>query len=154
MDEPLIKPEPLTFLCKDGKERTFVLSNFPAVEGREILMKYVGASLPKIGDYAEGEKVMLKLMSYVAVKVNSAEVRLTTKDLINNHCGAPEDLMKLEYAMMEKNCSFFRDGRGLDFFDNLVQLIVRKVSETLTPSSAQSSPTEKQLSMNFGQSTT
>lgn len=139
----LIKPIPLVLKC-DGKERTFILSNFPAVDGREIVSKYIAANMPKVGDYKESEEIMIKLMSYVAVRNGSVETRLSTKDLINNHCPGFEELMKIEMAMMEKNCSFFRDGRSLDFFENLTQMVARKVSEMLMLSSVQSSPTEKQ----------
>jgi hypothetical protein len=140
----LIKPIPLVLKCEDGKERTYILSNFPAVDGREIVSKYIAANMPKIGDYKESEEIMIKLMSYVAVKNGPVETRLSTKDLINNHCPGFEELMKIEMAMMEKNCSFFRDGRSLDFLENLTQMVARKVSEMLMLSSVQSSPTEKQ----------
>ncbi len=140
----LIKPIPLVLKCEDGKERTYILSNFPAVDGREIVSKYIAANMPKVGDYKQSEDIMIKLMSYVAVKNGSIETRLSTKDLINNHCHGFEELMKIEMAMMEKNCSFFRDGRSLDFFENLTQMVARKVSEMLMLSSVQSSPTEKQ----------
>lgn len=148
-DLGLIKPEDLVLKCEDGKERKYILSSFPAVQGREIVAKYIGLNLPKIGDYAEGEKIMITLMSYVAVELKEGlQIRLATKDLINNHCPGFEELMKIEMAMMEKNCSFFRDGRSLDLFENLTRLIVRKVSETLILSSQQSSPTEKPVSTN------
>ena len=140
----LIKPVPLTIKCEDGKERKYILSNFPAVEGREIVSKYIAANMPKVGDYAESEKIMLKLMNYVAVENGNVQTRLSTKDLINNHCPGFEELMKVEYAMMEKNCSFFRDGRSLDFFENLTQMVARKVSEMLMLSSVQSSPMTEQ----------
>jgi hypothetical protein len=104
--------------------------------------------MPKIGEYAEGEKIMLKLMSYVAVESGGVQTRLSTKDLINNHLPGFEELMKVEYAMMEKNCSFFRDGRSLDFFENLVQMALRKASEILTHLSAPSSPTAAPPSTN------
>lgn len=135
MSEPtLIKPEPLTIECEDGKERTYILSNFPAVEGREIVSKYVSANMPRVGDYKEGETIMLKLMSYVAVESGNVQIRLATRDLINNHCPGFEELMTIEMAMMSKNCSFFRDGRCLDFFERITQMIAKKASEILMTS--------------------
>ncbi len=144
----LIKAKNYTFKDGEGVESTFVLSNFPAVEGREIVAKYLGSNLPKIGDYAISEETMFKLMNYVAIEKEGHLIRLSTKALVNNHCPDWELLQKIEMAMMEKNCSFFRDGRSLDFFENLVQMFLRKASEMLTPSLAQSSPTEKQPSTN------
>lgn len=147
-EDKLIKPEPLIIKCDDGKERKYILSNFPAVDGREIVSKYVAANMPKVGDYAEGEKIMMKLMSYVAVETGGVQIRLSTKDLINNHCPGFEELMQIEMAMMEKNCSFFRDGRSLDFFESLTQMVARKFSEMLMLSSEQLSPTTKPISTN------
>lgn len=144
----LIKPEEFVITDTHGRELKFILSNFPAVEGREIIAKYPTSGLPKIGDYKVSEEIMVKLMGYVAVDRGGVMIRLSTKDLINNHCTDWETLAKVEMAMMEKNCSFFRDGRSFDFFENLAQICLTKVSEILTRSSAQSSPTDAQHSTN------
>lgn len=152
----LIKPELFELddpHGKPGDKLKFILSNFPAVQGREIIAKYPTSGLPKIGDYAVSEDVMVKLMSFVAVKRGDVEIRLDTRDLINNHCRDWETLAKVEMKMMEKNCSFFRDGRSLDFFENLAQICLTRVSEILTRSSAPLSPTNSQPSTNSGQST-
>jgi len=137
--------DPTEFCIKDQK---FILSCFPAVEGRKILVLYPLSGLPQIGDYAINEETMLKLMSYVAVEKGGVQIRLSTPDLVNNHCRDAETLMSVEMAMMEKNYSFFRDGRISDFFGNLTQMLLRKASEMLTHLSAPSSPTEKPLSTN------
>lgn len=138
----LLNPEDFTVTI-DGKEYKYILSDFPAVEGREIIVKYPMSGLPKIGDYAVNEETMLKLMNYVAVNIGGQIIRLSTRDMINNHCPNPEALITVEAAMMVKNCSFFRDGRSHDLFDNLIQICLTKVSEILTPLSAPSSPMEK-----------
>lgn len=144
----LIKPKEFVIKDAEGTERKFILSNFPAVEGREIISKYPTAGLPKIGDYAISEDVMLKLMSYVAVEINGTHQRLMTRDMINNHCSDWETLAKVEMAMMEKNCSFFRDGRHWDFLENTFQVLLTKASEMLTRSSDLSSQPAKQPSTN------
>lgn len=143
----LIKPEELKIIDADGKERTYILSNFDAVNGREIITQYPMTGLPKIGDYPENKRLMSKLMSYVAVVVGDKTIRLETDALINNHVPDAENLMQIEMAMMVKNCSFFRDGRSLDFFDMLAQVFTEKFLEMLTPSSELSLPEEKQPSM-------
>lgn len=138
----------------DTEERTidgkvYILSNFPAVQGREIVALYPLSGLPKIGDYAVNEKTMFKLMNFVAVKdVNGSPLRLSTEALVNNHVPNFETLLKIEMAMMEKNCSFFRNGKSWDFLENLGQLFLSKLQEMLTHSSLQSSPPEKQPSTN------
>ncbi len=144
----LIKPEELNITDPDGTERTYILSNFDAVNGREIITQYPMTGLPKAGDYPENKKLMNKLMSYVAVVVDDKKIRLETDALINNHVRNADTLLQIEMAMMVKNCSFFRDGRSLDFFDMLAQMFTKKLLEILTPSSEPSLQEEKQPSMN------
>lgn len=142
----MIKPEELLLPDPDneGKTKTYILSNFDAVAGREIIALYPTTGLPKFGDYEQNKKTMLKLMGYVGVKMPNGDVlRLSTEELINNHVPDWETLAKIEMAMMEKNCSFFRNGQSWDFLNNFVQMLLQKLSETLTLSSAQSSQPEK-----------
>ena len=149
----LINPTPLSLTDMDGRERSFILSKFPAVQGREIIAKYPTSALPKLGDYNVSEEIMLKLMSYVAVDLGGRQERLVTKELVNNHCSDWETLAKLEMAMMEYNCSFFRNGTLSTFLGDVVQKILAKISEISTLSSGQSSQTVKQPSTNSEQST-
>lgn len=156
-ENPLIKPEEAPFkgVGNDGKEITYILSNFDAVNGREIIALYPTSGLPKIGDYAVSKATMLKLMTYVAVKqANGDLLRLSTEALVNNHVPDWETLAKIEMAMMEKNCSFFRDGRSWDFFDNLAQILLQKLSAMLIHSSAPSSTADTPPSTNSEPSTT
>lgn len=150
----LIKPKQFTVEDMDGKPVTVTLSRFDAVEGREILAKYPMSALPKLGDYDINEETMLKLMSYVAVDANGTPLRLTTKALINNHTHDAETLMKVEMAMLEYNCSFFQKGRISDFLGEFVQMMIAKISEISTRSSAPLSPVEKQPSTSSEPSTT
>lgn len=141
------KEHPLT--RQDGREVTFILSKFPAVAGREIVAKYPVAAMPKIGDYNVSEETMLKLMAFVAVKLDSgAEIALTTRALVDNHAGDWETLAKLEWAMMEYNCSFF--GKGLNFasLTNIIAKLPPSISQTLTDLWGQLSPAGKQPSAN------
>jgi hypothetical protein len=123
----------------DGK--LFTISKFPAVAGREIIAKYPLSGLPKIGEYKLNEETMFKLMSYVAT---ASGLRLTTPELINNHAGDWETLARIELAMMEYNCSFFRDGRISTFLNDIAQKIPQLIFKMLTDLSARSSQTEKQ----------
>ncbi len=139
----LIKPSEFVIKDKDGNDKKFILSNFPAIMGREIIMKYPMAALPKVGDYAVSEEIMVKLMGHVAVEKNGVLIRLATRELIDNHCTDSEMLMKIEIAMMEKNYSFFQQGKHWDFLENLTQIFVAKISEMLTRLSEQSFPENK-----------
>lgn len=148
-DKPFIKEELFELTDEDGKVHKYVLSNFDAVEGRRIVSQYPMTGLPKVGNYEENEKLMISLMHYVAVvTADGRKLRLSTMALINNHVPHFEMLAKIEMKMMEKNCSFFRDGRSLDFLDNIAQIFSRKILEMLTLSSERSSAQEKQPSTN------
>lgn len=155
-DKPFLREEPFPVANPDtGEISTYILSNFDAVEGRRIVSQYPMTGLPKVGNYEENEKLMLRLMSYVAVvTVDGRKLRLSTMELINNHVPHFEMLAKIEMKMMEKNCSFFRDGRSLDFLDNIAQIFSRQILEMLTLSSERSSEQEKQPSTNSEPSTT
>lgn len=152
----LIKPKPFSTTDMDGVAVNVLLSRFPAVDGQKILCKYPTGMIPKISDYDKDfEPAMLMLMSYVAID-NGTETpqRLLTQALIDNHIPDAETSMKIQMAMMEYNCSFFRKGRISDFFDEFVQMIFTKISEMSTRSSEQLSAKEKPLSTSSGQSTT
>ena len=128
--------------------KTYILSKFPAVAGREIITQYVASGIPKIGDYKVNEEMMLKLMCYVAVPMqNGTPLPLNNRMLIDNHvCGedAWETLGKIEIAMMEYNCSFFRNGRISTFFDDFARKLPAWITKISMALSAQSSQTTKQ----------
>ncbi len=128
--------------------KTYIISKFPAVAGREILAKYPTSGLPKIGDYAINEETMLKLMCYVAVPQEHGPLKLTNRALIDNHVKSWEALAKIEIAMMEYNCSFFQNGRVLSFLNDFAQKLPAWVSKMLIALSQQSSPTGKPPSTN------
>lgn len=141
-----LQPKEFSVIDANGEERTLFLSKFPAIQGREIIAKYPTTALPKVGDYAVNEETMLKLMCYVGVILGDSDkiTPLTTRALVNNHVGDWETLAKVEMAMMEYNCSFFRNGRASDFLAGFVQMTMGKISEILMASSAPSSQTTKQ----------
>ncbi|TQI79998.1 hypothetical protein FHU10_5151 [Serratia fonticola] len=140
MLEPIEKDIPLP----DGGSKTYILSKFPAIAGREIVTQYPTSAAPKMGDYKTNEALMLKMMAYVAVPTDSGQLQLTTKELVNNHVPDFETLLKLEWAMMEYNCSFFRNGAALGFLTGLTGKLKQSVTQTLTdllrPSSGKDAP--------------
>jgi hypothetical protein len=144
----LIKPKEISIEDIDGVSRKFVLSRFEAVQGREIVSKYLSSNLPKVGDYQVSEDVMLKLMGYIAVDVGGTLVRLTTQALINNHCGDWETTTKLEWAMIEYNSSFLQQGRIYSLLQGFATTFLQKISEMSTLSSAPSSEQTKPPSGN------
>lgn len=131
----------------DGK--TFVLSKFPAVAGREIIANYSLSALPKIGDYKVNDEMMHKLMAYVGVpNASGIPLQLTTTALIDNHTGGWETLAKIEVAMFEYNCSFFQQGKISTFLDTVAEKLPSMITKILTDSLQQLFPAEKPASTN------
>jgi hypothetical protein len=140
----LLEPKPFVVELPDGSKAEYILSKFPAVAGREIIAKYPSSNIPKLGDYAVSNEIMLKLMHFVAIdQGNAGMLRLGTQTLVDQHVKSWEVLAKLEMAMMEYNCSFFRDGTAYVFLQNVVEMVLEKIGAMLIPSSPPSSPTEK-----------
>lgn len=140
----LLEPKEMEFTLQNGSAKTFILSKFPAIQGREIVTQYPLTAAPKIGDYKTNEALMLKVLGYVAVKVEPEPLRLSTMDLINNHVGDYETLLRIEYAMMEYNCSFFGNGALSGFLDSLGAQVSKLTSKMLTTLSQQLSENAKQ----------
>lgn len=128
----------------DGK--SYIISKFPAVSGREIIAKYPLSGAPKIGDYKVNEETMLKLMCYVGIpRADGLQpLMLTTRSLVDNHVESWEALAKIEMAMMEYNCSFFQNGRISSFFESFAQKLPTWITKILTDSLDQLSQTGKQ----------
>jgi hypothetical protein len=139
----LIQPKDFSVADQDGVERKYILSKFPAVDGREIVAKYPLSSLPKLGEYQINEETMLKLMQYVAVDNAGSPLRLSTRALVNNHVPDFETLMKVEMAMLEYNCSFLRDGRISEYLQGFARKLQESTFQTLTDLLARLSPADK-----------
>lgn len=142
----LLEPKPITLPTQAGEPKGYILSKFPAVAGREIVAKYPLSNMPKLGDYAVSEEVMLKLMAYVAVDTPAGPLPLNTRALVDNHVPDWEVLARLEWAMLEYNCSFFGNGQTSDFLKNIGAKAPQWISQMLTGLSAQSSGADKQPS--------
>ena len=136
----LLHPKEVTITTQAGEEKVYVISKFPAIQGREIVAKYPLSAVPKLGDYAVNEETMVKLMSFVGVPRETGEpLQLKTKALIDNHVPDWETLARIEWAMLEYNCSFFGNGRASGFLESIARKAQQLISKTLTDWSAQSS---------------
>ena len=144
----LIQPKEAQIVTQSGETKTYILSKFPAIDGREIVMQYPVSAMPRIGDYGVNQEVMLKLMSFVAVDLPQGHVALDSKTLVDNHVPDWETLAKLEAAMMEYNCSFFQNGKISNFLGGIEAKAQALIMSMLTALSAQSSVQAKQQSMN------
>lgn len=141
----MIQPKEITIETQGGESRTFILSKFPAIQGREIIAKYPLSAMPKLGDYAVNEETMLKLMAFVAVPQDgNPPLLLTTRALVDNHTRDWETLARVEVAMMEYNVSFFGNGKGSTFLEAITLKAQQFLSKTLTDLSGQFSQKAKQ----------
>jgi hypothetical protein len=124
--------------------KAYILSKFPAIAGREIVTQYPLSAIPKLGEYKTNQDLMLKIMAYVAVPIKNDEyLQLITEALVNNHVSNWETLLKLEYAMMEYNCSFFTNGSLSNWLHDLAETLPAWITKILTPLSPQSLQMEK-----------
>ena len=145
----MLQTKEITLAGQDGVERTYVLSKFPAVAGREIVTQYPLTAMPKIGDYATNQALMLKVMAFVGVPREGGEpLPLTTRALVENHVPDWELLARLEWAMMEYNVSFFSKGLSSISWEDIAAKVQPLISQMLTAGSAQSSGVDKQPSEN------
>lgn len=151
----MLQPKDITVKTLEGDEKVYVLSKFPAVAGREILTQYPVTAIPKVGEYAANEALMLKIMGYVGVRQPGRDepLLLTTRALVDNHVPDWETLARIELAMIDYNTSFFRDGRASVFFAKLGAKALPKITETLTVLLENLSQAGRRPSTSSGQST-
>jgi hypothetical protein len=99
----LIKPK--NVMVKDGKgvEKEFVISLFPESVGPKILASYPLSNPKNIADYSSFEPIYL-IFQYVGVPVeNGGILRLETPLLLQNHVLDIEQLIRLEFEMLQYN---------------------------------------------------
>jgi len=146
----LIKPKDVEIKDCDGNVKTFIISRIPAVPMREVMAKYPVSNIPKLGEYQASKDVMGLLMSYVAVRVGEEgkerEIQLTNTALINNHVPDAESLLRIEYAMLQYNTSFFGQGDLSTFLRELIAKHLPLITQTVMDSLRASSPVARDLS--------
>lgn len=134
----LLEPKSFTVTTQSKGERSYLLSKFPAVAGREIVAKYPLSLMPKLGDYAVNEETMLKLMAFVGVETGGADpLRLENRTLVDNHVPDWETLARIEWAMIEYNTSFFGQGANSGSLKDFAPKVKAWITSTLTDSLAQ-----------------
>ena len=134
-----LQPTQIAITAQDGTELQFFISKFPATVGRRIVTQYPITGAPRVGDYDANVLLMHMMLGFTAAVTDAGPVVLSTEALIDNHTRDYETLMRLEYAMMEYNCSFLRAGK----LSNYLELVTGKfnglITEILTRYSQQSS---------------
>lgn len=126
----------------DGKR--FILSRFPATEGKRIIAGYTTSMIPKLSDWESHQKISYENLSYVQfVTASGQKVQLLTKEIINNHIDSWETLVLLEWKMIEYNSSFLQDGQVSKYLVDLARSIKHLNFKTLMGLLAQLSQAEK-----------
>ena len=142
----LIKPTQVTITDMDGKERVFNVSRLPATEGRKVFTQYVTTAAPKIGNYQSNEELMTTMLSYTEALMpdNGNFIQLRTKELINQHTGDWETLMKLELEMVKYNTDFFHPDKISRACDGYKATALKWITSTLSQFLVSSSQKNKQ----------
>lgn len=136
-------------IVKEINGKTYTIYEMPCTVSREILTQYAIANAPKLGNYEDSEKLMLKVMKHVAVTLDGGyEQKLTTLELINNHVPDALTLMKLEKEVIQYSNDFLADGEILNFLGLILKVADKKIIEILTHLLGVSSIQEEQLSEN------
>lgn len=102
----LQKPKNINIIDIDGNNRKFTIHRVPPLVGRKISLQVIQSLLPKKfgGEYALNEELSTILLSYVTVKIGDNDsVPLDHEDMINNHVGDYQTLLKLEMNMIRYN---------------------------------------------------
>lgn len=143
----LIKPHEVEIKDCEGNVKTFIISRIPAIPMREVMAKYPVSNIPKLGEYQASKEVMLLLMRYVAVRLEDGrELQLVNAALIDNHVTDGEQLLRIEYAMLQYNTSFFGQGDLSTFLRELIAKHLPSIIQTVTDSLRASSPAARELS--------
>lgn len=131
----MLQPQTIEIETDSGAKKEYILSKFNCIEGREILTQYPLTGTPKLGAYADNEKLMLRVLAHVGVPTPGGQpLKLSSRALITNHVPDATTLLKLEYEMFKFNFSFFRDGGLFEVLRILLEQIKPALTQTLTPS--------------------
>lgn len=116
----LIEQKEITITTQSGVEKVFVLSKIPYMSGgREICSQFITSAMPKVGEYKLNEELSIKMFGFIAAKVGDAQVRLQTREIINNHVLDFQTGLRLEKEMLEYNFGFFDQEKIQKFLRDL-----------------------------------
>jgi hypothetical protein len=150
----LINPKEITLFDRQGKERTYIISEIDCWTSQEIVARYAGSMLPKVGDFEITEQMAQKIMGYVAIpQKDKPPLRLQTVELIKNHVPDLRTLSALQIEMARYNWDFFLPEDLSSFWGRIKMVVTTWITEIMTDSLRQSSQAEKPLSTNSAQST-
>ena len=90
--------EPKVIKTKGSGE--VIISKFPALQGRKIMIQYPLSNMKALSDYLTCENVLLELLSYCEVVKDGRHIRLNNATLIDQHIRYPLDLTNIELSII------------------------------------------------------
>lgn len=128
--------------------KTFVIHKLPATVAIEVMARGVAGAIPKTGDFAVVEEMMIKTMGYVAIrKPGVPDLFITSKELIDNQCVDYKTYLSVLEAIREYNDLFFIAGSLSNFYENTIMTLPAKIMKMFIHLSQSSSTQESQNSM-------
>lgn len=112
----------------------FIISKMPCTVAQEVIFKLPTGLIPLLSNFSQTEEVALKMLSYCerVYGGDQPNIKLITKELIDNHVPDFQTLIKLEQECLQYNYDFFNDGRVLDFLNKGLSHVESKASGILT----------------------
>ena len=129
---PQLKSKEITLTDMDGEDVRFKLHRVPAILGRKIFSQYIPTAMPKIGNYADNERLMLELLVYVQVAHEGNWLPLNNQIMIDSHVTSWEMLVSLEKEMVCFNTNFLQKGNLSRVFQSLIAKVVSELKNTET----------------------
>ena len=144
----MIDPKDITVVDMAGTRKTFRLGRIPYLDGgREVCNQFLYTAAPKMGDYAENERLAQIMFRHIAIILDDGtEQLLNTKALVNNHVSDFKAGLEIEEAMISHNMGFSIAGKVREYQD-LTSPTGSSTTGTSTPSPDASSTTAAAPSM-------
>ena len=130
----MLDPKEVTIEDRNGKEHHYVVGRLPyGAGGREVCSQYISTALPKVGNYAENEKIAKIMLKHVAIILDDGkQLRLSTDELVNNHIPDFITGIKLEVEALEHNAGFSVAGKVQEYQQQWEQDIPAFIMKILT----------------------
>lgn len=126
--------------------KRYRVKSMDVFDARRVAYEFPITMMPRIGDYAENEKLFRLLMKYVEVEISPNNWQaLTTDELIRQHV-SPKDFARLEREVVDFTTGFFSDGNASNIVLTIGEFIIERITKTLMVLSAEFLKADKQLS--------
>lgn len=120
----------------------FKVRSMSATMGRKMLLEYPKANAPKIGNYAESEKLALEMLEdCVQIDLGNGVVLPLDKTLIDQHLDM-DTFVKLEKEVFAISSDFFTQENISNLIGAVGEILINQFSQILMAVLQDSSPKE------------